>query len=409
MTDVTVDTLRLRGPRAHRLATVAAGALPAALERALGDVADVQLDTVEVVLDLDPEEYDDQTLAVLWADAIRTEVLAAGGRTRQRPRAAAHQRHDGHLEDSRACAAAARAWLATSKGEHDRADRLPAPLLALADPATADQVAALLGAGPWQELLRRLRGHLDQHVVPPGPRGVRADVTPDDPPPPMARPLLPQPDRTSNFPPASATRQPSGPTTDRPHSGSKAADTVLGDLRALADLAGVGRSVELAALTRAAGLVLLYPWLADHCRQAETLHPGLDPVAVREAALATLVDPEDPALLDDPLVRLLSGDPGTARDGPRTRVAMHRHHDVAQAADRVLSSFASLLPGFGRSTPAFVRTSWIARPGLLDEDHSPTLLTAHTQPLDVVLPRLPYPLGLVKLPWSPPLSVRFRP
>ncbi len=85
MTDVAVDRLRIRGPGARRLAAVAARELPAALERALGDLDDVRLDTITVRLDLDPDEYDDTTLAVLWADAIRVQVLAAGGRTARRP------------------------------------------------------------------------------------------------------------------------------------------------------------------------------------------------------------------------------------------------------------------------------------------------------------------------------------
>ena len=78
MTDVAIDTLRIRGPGARRLAAVAARALPAALERALADVADITVDTVEVTLALDPDGYDDETLAILWADAIRAGVLAAG-------------------------------------------------------------------------------------------------------------------------------------------------------------------------------------------------------------------------------------------------------------------------------------------------------------------------------------------
>jgi hypothetical protein len=413
MTEVTVDTLRLRGPRAHRLAAVAAVALPAALERALGDVADVQLDDVEVVLDLDPEEYDDQTLAVLWADAIRTGVLSAGGRTRPRPAPPVLRRPVPDAVGSQACAATARAWLATPTREDHGADRLPGPLLELADPVTAEQVAALLGPARWHQLLRRLHEHLDPRGGRSGRPAAPVDIARSDPPRPADRAALARPDRTPTSAPVlgSATRQGSAPASHRHGSGS-AADTVPDDLRGLAEVVGVGRTVDLGAVTRVAGLVLLYAWLADHCRHAESLHPGLDPVDVREAALAAIVDPADPAdpaLLDDPLVRLLSGRPRTPDDASRTRAVLPRHDDVAEAAERVLSSFASLLPGFGRSTPTFVRTSWIVRLGLLDEDHSPALLTAHTLPLDVVLPRLPYPLGLVKLPWSPPLSVRFRP
>ena len=160
-------------------------------------------------------------------------------------------------------------------------------------------------------------------------------------------------------------------------------------------------------MTRAAGLVLLYPWLADHCRLAESLHPGLDPVVVREAALASLLD--DQALVDDPLVRLLAGRPDPATDERVDRAPLERADEVAASAERVLAAFAALLPGFHDSSPGFVREAWLSRLGVLDLGRDPVLLTAATHPLDVLLPMLPYPLGLVKLPWTPPLSMRFRP
>ena len=40
---------------------------------------------------------------------------------------------------------------------------------------------------------------------------------------------------------------------------------------------------------------------------------------------------------------------------------------------------------------------------------APVRLTAATHPLDVVLSRLPYPVGLFRLPWAPPVHVRFQP
>lgn len=86
-----------------------------------------------------------------------------------------------------------------------------------------------------------------------------------------------------------------------------------------------------------------------------------------------------------------------------------RQAEVAESAVHVLASFAALLPGFERSSPAYVRGSWITRLGVVDRDRDPVLLTAATRPLDVVLTQLPYPVGLIKLPWSPPLTVRFRP
>ncbi len=75
----------------------------------------------------------------------------------------------------------------------------------------------------------------------------------------------------------------------------------------------------------------------------------------------------------------------------------------------MLASFTALLPGFERSSTAFVRDAWVVRYGVLDADRDPVTLTAATHPLDVLLPLLPYPIGLFKLPWSVALTVRFRP
>lgn len=402
MTDVAVDTLRLRGPHAQRLTAVAVGALPAALERALADVGDVDLERVSVRLDLDVDDYDDATLAVLWADAIRSEVLAGGGTRRVTagtlsPAARSWRRTWGTTE----VLAAARTWLAGD------ARALPAALLALGEPATARAVAAAAGPDEWSALMRVLARVLGLVApAPAGPPGNTAGAGDAAEPPSYAAtdpaaPELPVPD----------TRQPGSDAEETgPDAPARGADPGPRVQQALAELAGLVGSplVEVgpSALTRAAGLVLLYPWLADHCRRAEELHPRLDPVDVREAALAALVD-DDLASLEDPLVALLAGrrDPLTGR----ARLPLPARDEVAASAVGVLGAFAALLPGFEASTPAFVRECWIVRLGLVDHDRDPVLLTATTHPLDVLLPLLPYPVGLVKLPWSAPVTVRFRP
>jgi hypothetical protein len=164
-------------------------------------------------------------------------------------------------------------------------------------------------------------------------------------------------------------------------------------------------AVELDTVTSAAGLCLLYPWLADVCRAAMDLQPGLDEVAVRAHALAAIVDPADLGLLADPLVTFLAG----GIEPLDAQAALPRADDVRAIAEQALLSFASLLPGFGESSPEFIRSEWILRAGLLDRDLDPARLTAATHPLDVVLGRLPYPLALFRLPWSPALMMRFRP
>ena len=411
-TAIAIDRLRLRGPQAARLASVAARALPGALERALADLGDVEVSGLHVVLDLDPAAYDDETLAVLWADLIRAEIVrtlpvdGAGGPSSGSfgPRGSAagtgaYAAAAPSVPTAERLVADARLWLATGPAP---GGRVPAALLALADPVLAREVAAVLGHVTWARLVRTLDRLLP--AVRPGPdtpRAVAADPTdvagggPD--------PVDPAVPVDSVGPPATDPSATDAADDDRPAApGVPAQLTVLAELRA-----GEPGDLDPAAVTRAAGLVLLYPWLADHCRLAESLHPGLDPVVVREAALASLLD--DQALVDDPLVRLLAGRPDPATDERVDRAPLERADEVAASAERVLAAFAALLPGFHDSSPGFVREAWLSRLGVLDLGRDPVLLTAATHPLDVLLPMLPYPLGLVKLPWTPPLSMRFRP
>ncbi|WP_256794398.1 contractile injection system tape measure protein [Terrabacter sp. Ter38] len=403
MTDVAVDVLRLRGPGARRLARVAATTLPAALDRALAGVGDVRLEHVAVTLDLSVDDYDDETLAVLWAEAIRTQLLADGGGRRDvvapggDPDAS---RGQGSRLSPVDVATAARLWRATAG---PRPAALPSAVLALADPQVAASARPRLGDAEWKALVDTIERALAPQARS-GPAAA-ADTTPSrslsDPP---QLPDAPAPDDVS--------------TGDAPEPEDVAPTTVPRPVReaeVLARLAAVaqvapesGAPVVLADLTRAAGIVLLYPWLADHCRRAEALHPRLDPVDVREAALAAVVDPDDPSLADDPLVRLLAGRAPDVGVEPRARMPLSGAREIAESAHGVLAGFAGLLPGFERSSEAFVRASWVVRAGLLDTGRDPVLLTAATHPLDVLLPRLPYPIGLLKLPWSPPVTVRFR-
>ncbi|KRF46542.1 contractile injection system tape measure protein [Terrabacter sp. Soil810] len=401
MTDVAVDVLRLRGPGAQRLARVAATTLPAALDRALADVGDVRLDHVRVTLDLSVDDYDDETLAWLWADAIRTQVLAGGRGGLVVAEAGVDAAPSPTAPSGRSTldvVAAARRWVAASEpGPVD----VPAAVLALADPQSAAEARARMSEPEWLAVIAVLTSALASQTVP-----GRAAAAPE------ISPVLWAPGTDASVPAAGPAESLPGRRETPPPTGSTGPHheaEVLARLAAVAQVAPEsGAPVALADLTRAAGLVLLYPWLADHCRRAEALHPALDPVDVREAALAAVADPDDPTLADDPLVRILAGRPLSHDVGPRVRMPLSGAREIAESAGGVLAGFAALLPGFERSSEAFVRASWVARAGLLDTDHDPVLLTAATQPLDVLLPRLPYPVGLLKLPWSPPVAVRFR-
>ncbi|MDT9694957.1 contractile injection system tape measure protein [Streptomyces sp. P17] len=400
MTDVAVDTVRLRGPHARRLAGVAARALPAALERALADIGDVQVDDLVVRLDVDVTAHDDETLAVLWADAIRVQLTAVRRESAPVvPRPSAGEPPGRRGPGPRDVLAVVHALCAP-----DAEPRTPLPraVLELADSGTTRAVAEELGADAWASLLRGL-SHALRLPVP-----ERATATGPAAPAPGPQPLpAPSPAVSEG---AYVKKRPADEAdsvaarVQLPFGPSDILD-ILAELSQLVDESTA--AVDTAALTRGAGLVLLYPWLAEHCRRAEDLHPGLEGLAVREAALAAIVGPDDPALADDPLIGLLAG--RTSPEPAAPRVPLPRRDEVAESAVAVLTSFAALLPGFERSSPAYLRGSWITRLGVVDHDRDPALLTAATRPLDVVLTRLPYPVGLIKLPWSPPLTVRFRP
>jgi hypothetical protein len=409
--DLLVDTMRVRGASAARLARVATGALPHALERALVGVPDGRIEAISIELALDPGELDDVALATIWADAIRAELVRelAGARAGGPDAVVASRRGSGsRLVSMEWATRAAKRWLDTG----DRAGPVPIAALQLgaiveseaaagaAIPAVAARLVVELGERLWRPV----------RTVAAAPESPSVGATDDVP-----EPIGPAPATTDM---AGVDAEASAPSARReadkatdiavPQTRVREAATRVAAVAELAAEAGTARpagELALDSLTDAAGLSLLYPWLADHCRAAVDLHPGLDPVVVRTHALAALVDPDDPRHVHDPFVALLAGQ--AIDDVEQIRLSLAE--EVRAAADEVLASFASLLPGFAGSSPDFVRAEWIQRIGVLDTAADPVRLTARSHPLDVVLPQLPYPLALFRLPWSPPVSVRFRP
>jgi hypothetical protein len=435
VTDVVVDRLRILGDHGRRLAAVAAGLLPAALEQAFADVDDIRLDTLAVRLDA--TGVDDETLAVLWASAIRRAALEAGARVRppgapparpgppspaasgdawSGPRSTATGRAGPgpDLGPARpgagtgALVGAVRAWLAS--GAQRRA--VPRVLVQLADPRRAAEVCAAIGSAAAVRLRDALAGPVTAR--PPRPPAASSAG------PARTHPAAPATSDGPGDAAAGAAAAADRAGTDRHVAAGVAAAAEA--LRAIGDdaLADPDGTVDLARVTRVAGLVLLYPWLTDLCDEAtgrDACADAVEAVAVRRRTLASLADPDDPTLVDDPLVLLLAG------AGPAAHALPTPLPDpaAASAGDAVLHRFAGLLPGFERSSPGFVRTTWLRRRGLLvptddgaaerraADPEAPIDLLAERAPLDVILRLLPYPLGLLRLPWSPPLSVRFVP
>lgn len=417
MTDALVETVRLRGPHAARLARVAAAHLPAALDRALSGLAPGRVDNINVTLDFDIDGIDDETIAAIWAHEVLVEVArhlpTAMPADPGDPGDAAPRSASAAVVTVEEALAAALLWLATPT------PRGPVPVAALT-------LAAIVADNPdaaWTRTARVRSTIRDLDKAMARPRLVvhnPSAVTPVEAPtgrPPWEPPTV-GPNQANNVtetPPAQRSPTSALPTAggasraDQPEDASFTEATRR--LTVLTELVGgahdAARSLDVNDLTTAAGLAVIYPWLADVCRVAESLHPGLDPAEVRTYALAALVDPADEALTDDPLVRVLAGvRPESAAAG---RIRLPQADAVIAEADRALESFASLLPGFESSSPEFVRREWMVRAGLLEQDRDPIRLTAASHPLDVVLTRLPYPVSLFKLPWSHPIIVRFRP
>jgi hypothetical protein len=158
--------------------------------------------------------------------------------------------------------------------------------------------------------------------------------------------------------------------------------------------------------SRVGGLAFLYPWLADYLAEQPPLL-GLAAVQARLWALVALAEPADPSLVHDPLVRLLAGD-----DLEREREeapAPEGLDALEQPAQAVLAAFAAALPGFGESTPGFVRAHFLARGALVEPlPEEGFRLVLEPAPLDPILELLPYPVDSFRLPWSPVVLVRRR-
>ena len=421
MTDVVVDRVRIRGTGARRLARVAARTLPGALDRALADLADCALDRLEIRLELDPADYDDETLALLWADRIRSAALATGAGVRSvgpavrdagsevtptstaadAPPAAPSRQEQGEVAED--VVAAVRAWLDADAP----ATAVPRCVTLLTVPSLADAVVDRLGHDRARDLVRAL----DQVTT---RLPSRSSARPGD------EVDAGDEERPGRAPTADHRGAPGPLPPDRPVGADQqqpVRDQVVADAAVLsphleltaAAAADDVATADLTGATVAAGLVLCHPWLADLCRDAERHHPRTDPVHVRRAVLAVLAGgPEHPPdLVDDPVVRFLAGAP---EDAPSSSsFAPLDTEPLSDLADAVLGRLAALLRGFERSSPTFVRTSWLSRPGVLELHRDPPRLLAAPLPLDVVLHLLPYPVSLLRLPWTTPLTVRFLP
>ncbi|MGA5761802.1 contractile injection system tape measure protein [Nonomuraea bangladeshensis] len=391
-----------------RLARLAAERLPAALDRALAPLpsgASLRLERLVVPLPFDPDDYDDETVAVLWADRIRLALAgcltAVPARDGGSPRAV----------EARSPSPDAEEVLGRLVRMSPEALAMVARSLLAAEPGTLTKLWQVLGPAGRAVVLAALRRPAARDPWQPAFGWPHALAGPGGPS--RALPGTDRQDRDTGM--AASAREPdtwvaawhetAGRAADAQPAGDPSAETITAALRRLAVRQSAAPVATDAAGPRpslAGGLVLLYPWLGEYLEGTAAAFPDAAPIDVRCAALATLADPGSCAdLAADPLVTCLAGAPDGWSVAPV---------DLPVGTGTwVLAAFAGALDGFQRSTPGFVRAHFIDRPAWLErEPDGDVTVRLARMPLDLVLDRLPFPLGPMRLPWTPVVRIAFQ-
>jgi hypothetical protein len=377
---------------------------------------------VSVRLEFDPRDYDDVTIAVLWADQIGASVeraaAAAAGLDRRGDALADTGRNGAGGQPApsepgrRDMPSAAQPGCDLGSAPRDPrmvGARPPEPwavaLLGLAEAGDRDALVRLAGA----LLDPRLREPLLDAFVPARAAAIARHLRE------LASPAGAGDGAGADAHPERAARaEDRGAAKRSAHHPAAARDGADGvDTTRLLEAAELLRDAREIALplasgllaTSCSGLVLTYPWLGPLLTAAAAARPSLDPVAARRIALAAIVTPDpNAAICADPLIRLLAGDDLAVAPEPLAKdPGAQAAQDAAQA---LLRRLAVALPGFTRSSPEFVRRELIVRPGTLDLAADPVRIALASAALDVVLALLPYPLGMFRLAWTPTLTIR---
>jgi hypothetical protein len=415
VTDVVVGRLRIAcraGPGRRsdalalrrRLERVSRTELPRALERRARGWRDATVGPVAVAFDFDPLAYDDVTLAVLWADRIGRAVERAARSVGTTVQVGAHAGSTATPPTPPAALTTRADWTAAlARALSGETAALAEVAAALEAPAERAAVLAALGPGQagvlaarFEALAARIEAGLagdpaaSEPVASPGPE--------------RAEPAVAEGER---FGTSSEAREGRRPVSSRELRAAAArlreagVEPRAGAPRDRTEEPARERAPRpLVLATGCAGVVLPYPWLPRLLDDAVEARPDVDPVAVRRLALAAVV--AEPGAEDDPLVRLLAGDDPTEPPG----ALLPYPETAAAAAEELLRRFAGSLPGFERSTPGYLRRELIVRPGAVELDREPIRVVLAPAPLDVMLRMLPYPLGMFRLPWTDPLTIR---
>lgn len=418
----------------RRLEQVARGPLPAALARVLGDI-DAEVERLEVPMDLDPLAYDSETLATLWADRIR---VALGAQVTDVPApSTSRPTPTVPVADVVADPSLTRALRHGPDGRTAEWKRLvrmilaatPASLAALAPAVVAEGASSRLWAAlPSSErttVLRRLGSAIAALAVRPSgpaPGDEPAAAPPGSTTQPRRPHGRPQPATAPDWEEAwralaraAGPHDPPGEPAEPPVALAEALATAVASDRVVVS-SGRGSASEVG------GLVLLYPWLGSYLARSTSTLRKLHPDDARRVALTLIADPcvggqdvasprqrgEGMRLQHDPLVRVLAGAEPEAEtlDLDVSLMPAATHQAVVRDADALLRTFAGFLPGFERSTPGFLRRNLVVRPAEVEAVDGVIQVTLSPGALDVLVARLPYPLGTFALGWTAQLHVR---
>jgi Contractile injection system tape measure protein len=393
-----------------RLERVARSELGRALDAQVAVDSPVSLGRLTVRLDMDPDAYDDRTLAILWADRIREAIVAATslasaatGRTSAvdvpSPDDRGNERTRGL--DERLLPLARRAILG------DAAAATAIARAILADPAGVGRALRTALSAPERRALFRL---LEGRGA--GGRGRRLRLFPGPPVSGRLRSVRRSEPRTATRLPARMSWTAGLAIASRRWLAGRSREAAIELIPPPTEVParpkrarrGVAMPADRQLGSQVAGLGLLWPWLTAQLEAACDRLRRLDPAEARRLALAALV-PGMAAAVDDPVIRLLAGD-DPATDPSHIVVTEGDLLLAAEGAAKVLEAFAAALPGFAGSTQDFIRREFLVRAGVVNPAADPVTVTAAPLPLDPALSQLRYPIGAFRLPWTRPITLR---
>jgi hypothetical protein len=160
------------------------------------------------------------------------------------------------------------------------------------------------------------------------------------------------------------------------------------------------------------GLVLLHPWLAPAMREVVSILGAESDTAVLRARgelLRLAIPPElAESAWHDPLLRLLIGlDPYGTEYPPPLRGTAEVAALLAAPAHQLLRSFAMAVPGLRAHGDPLIRDHFMRRSARIRHRGTAWDIALGRNQLDVLIATTPIPLGMVKLPWTPLMELRF--